>query len=488
MKHVIYAVFSLALFALTACPSAPTQPPKPQPTPTPVGTPVGAVSSKTIGVTGGMLSSSDGVIKLEIPAGAFLSDQNVGIQEITNNAPGRAGKAYRLTPEGTVFSKPVKLRFAYRNDEIVGSAPQLLSVAFQDSGGVWRMYRKPKLDLATKTITVETTHFSDWSKVEGSQLLPNTTKVKVGQSLQLKIVHCANYDNPDDIFIPLPGGETNECGYNIANFSAKNWSVDAKTGGNSSVGTVSATGTKADGTATYTAPATKPSKNPVAVSVEVADLTQEFSSLTLVANITIEDNTGWTGKIKYHEEGSIVTAPSKPMTGQIQDSYSFDETQEITKTNSSTPEYFWLDLNATSSSTYLETAYTRHESNQCSGGYLTEHWWEAQENLTGHETKSSSLYVASDGSYSMTFGSIGTKGVRKWKFHDKVTAVCPPPDPSYDTTSSSENSIGRVGKEAVLQGKIDPKNPNKLSGKLEFDSTQGDIPTRVTVIWEISRN
>ena len=485
MKFHIPGVLCLVLCWLTACPSTPN----PQtPTPTPIGTPVGAISSKTIGVTGGMMSSSDGTIQLEIPAGAIAGELSVGIQEITNNAPGRAGKAFRLTPEGTVFSKPVKLRFAYTDEEIVGSVPQLLSIAYQDAKGVWQMYRKPVLDNASKTITVETTHFSDWSKVEGSQLLPNTAKVKVGQSLQLKIVHCANYDDPDDIFIPLPGGETNECVYNIANLSAKNWAVNAKTGGNSSVGTVSATGTKADGTATYTAPATKPSKNPVAVSVEVADLTQEFSSLTLVANITIEDNAGWTGKIKYHEEGSIVKAPSAPMTGHVQDAYSYDETQEITKTNASAPEYFWLDLNATSSSTYFESAYTREESKICSGGYVTEHWWETQENLTGRETRSTSLYVASDGSYSITFSSVGTKGVRKSNNRDKVTAVCPPPDPSYDTTSSSENSIGRVGKETVLQGKIDPKTPNKISGKLEFEAEQDGIPTRVMVTWDILRN
>lgn len=157
-----------ALLALSACSPAGggqgTVPPAQEtPSPSPVGTPAGERLQVTIGPAGGSLSTPDGAVRVEVPPGALSGDQVLGLQPISTTAPGGTGRAYRLTPEGLTFARPVRLTFAYTAEDLVGSAPGALSLGFQDQRGVWQMYRRPTRDLAARTVSVETSHFSDWS-------------------------------------------------------------------------------------------------------------------------------------------------------------------------------------------------------------------------------------------------------------------------------------------------------------------------------------
>lgn len=69
--------------------------------------------------------------------------------------------------------------------------------------------------------------------------------------------------------------------------------------GNSSVRTLSATGTKGDGTASRTSPTEKPGK-PGTVDVE----DPPNGPLILVLNVTVTDETpGWQGKVTCTETG-----------------------------------------------------------------------------------------------------------------------------------------------------------------------------------------
>lgn len=150
------------VLALAACtPAKPGPNPHPKLEPTPVGTPVGSPVSQVIGVVGGSLESPDGKIRLEIPAGALAKDETVGIQEITNQAPGKFGKAYRLTPEGSKFAKPVRLSFRFTSEELRGTALELIRIAYQTKEGYWSPVPGQLPNLATGTVTVETDHFSD---------------------------------------------------------------------------------------------------------------------------------------------------------------------------------------------------------------------------------------------------------------------------------------------------------------------------------------
>src|SRR3989442_690804 len=71
---------------------------------TAVGVPIGLSDSLPIGTSGGTIASPDGRLEILIPANALSSITSIGIQLITNNTPGGAGIAYRLTPAGQLFN------------------------------------------------------------------------------------------------------------------------------------------------------------------------------------------------------------------------------------------------------------------------------------------------------------------------------------------------------------------------------------------------
>src|ERR1700733_11153177 len=58
---------------------------------TPVGTPVDSGVTQSIGSGGGTVSSADGRLQVTIPAGDLTSPTTIGVQAVTNNAPGGLG-------------------------------------------------------------------------------------------------------------------------------------------------------------------------------------------------------------------------------------------------------------------------------------------------------------------------------------------------------------------------------------------------------------
>ena len=271
------------------------------PVPTEVGTPIGQPVSKLIGAAGGELSSPDSAITVTVPAGAFADDKTVSIQEITNKAHGSKGRAYRIAPEGLDTPLPMTVQFRYDQETLRGTTLDALSIAYQDAAGVWHAGVRPNVNTNAMTIAVTTTHFSDWSLVTGVQILPNTARVKVGQGLPLKVMVCERevVDENDELIVPL-FGEMMGCEASPLNsFSTSKWSVNAVEGGTSTYGTVVADADRWSGKATYTAPATKPTQNVVAVSAlhDFIDGPQ-----TLVANITIDEEFSSCDAFKAVEE------------------------------------------------------------------------------------------------------------------------------------------------------------------------------------------
>jgi hypothetical protein len=258
------------------------------PIPTDVGTTIGQQVSKVIGPAGGELSSSDGAITVTVPAGAFADDKTVTIQEITNEAHGAKGRAFRIGPEGLDTPVPMTVRFHYTQETLRGTTLAALSIAYQDATRVWHSYSRPSVNTNAMTLSVPTKHFSDWSLVTGVQITPNTARVKVGQGLALKVVVCeyAAEDEFGDLFIPLPNTLIGCEDSPLNSFSTDTWSVNAVEGGSSTFGTVVPDADRWTGKATYTAPATKPTQNVVAVSARHQLIDQPQ---TLVANVTIDE-------------------------------------------------------------------------------------------------------------------------------------------------------------------------------------------------------
>lgn len=297
MRHrkIVSSIFHVALtLVLSACSEeAARSPLNPSPTTTAttaataVGTTIGSASTTTIGSGGGSLSSPDSRMTLSIPAGALTATTVIGIQPITNNAHGGIGNGYRLTPDGQTFQQPVSMRFTYTDQDLIGTAVEALGVAYQSSDGSWHWVNSPVVDTAARTVTVTTTHLSDYSFVEGVNLRPRSATVGVGETVALQIRHC--YPDDDASFLsecdeeqlaPLPTSAPTE------------WAVNGVPGGNSTLGTIGGD----HQSATFRAPQTKPTPNTVAVTARLVD---RRKVTFLQSNITIVDQREYTGTVRF---------------------------------------------------------------------------------------------------------------------------------------------------------------------------------------------
>lgn len=224
------------------------------------GIPTGGAVQKTIGPEGGTLASANGTLQLTIPAGAVAQATNFTIQSVTPTLPGLIGKqSFRLLPEGITFAKPVTLQFHYQEDELAGTSSQLLFMAYQGNDGIWKALPNTELDEATRTLTVNTTHFSDWGAFAEFFLLADREPLNAGESTNLTLV--GYYDDLHQ----APDAARSEVALTQQQVlqdpgKVRNWRVTGE-------GTVLGVGTKA----TYVAPGSDAPLRRAVVSVEVHD-------------------------------------------------------------------------------------------------------------------------------------------------------------------------------------------------------------------------
>ena len=162
------------------------------------GEAIGPIAEATIPTTGDTLASADERLTFDIPTGALGVPTTIPIQAIGNESPGGSGLGYRLSPEGSTFASPVKLTFRYAKADVDGGLPGDLRIDYQDGQGRWNAPKKRTLDEAAKTLTVEATHFSDWSLLSGFQLRPRSASVGAGKSIDLALVICQTGDAGSD--------------------------------------------------------------------------------------------------------------------------------------------------------------------------------------------------------------------------------------------------------------------------------------------------
>lgn len=261
---------------------APPPPGTRAPEPTALGVVLGDASQADIGPAGGQLVSPDGNLTVTVPPGAFDRVHTVAITPISNQAHGGLASAWRITPEGLNTPVPMTLEVRYGAAQVRGMSR--LAVATQGADGVWRVDAAQQHDAQQQRLRVQTTHFSDWSFVAGVQLRPGAAEVQTGRTLDLRVRHCAS------------GADTGTPGRHqlyacdddgASGVATSGWAVNGAAGGNSSVGQLSGN----DGFVarrTYSAPATLPAQNPVAVSVQYTDPFTNQQQ-TLVANLTVVD-------------------------------------------------------------------------------------------------------------------------------------------------------------------------------------------------------
>jgi hypothetical protein len=295
---------------------------------TAVGTSTGPAASQTIGPTGGSLTSGDGQLRVTIPAGALAAATNVTIEPITALAPWALGPAYRLGPVGLEFATPVSIAFHYDESQLVGTTPLLLWIVSQDSTGAWPYASAVVLDTTAKVLTAQSTHFSDWSIIEGMQLRPPSAEVDPGAHVALKLQYCHGGALGYDCDEPVPGPTTPDdddlpaMPTGMAGPDATSWAVNGVAGGSATYGFVDGSVHGAD----YVAPSDAPDdQNPVAVSLRVLDF-HGHPVTTVVSNIKVRGT-----RPTYHAVGGL-TQPAAPIAlyvvADVTDRLEFDFTQD----------------------------------------------------------------------------------------------------------------------------------------------------------------
>lgn len=292
MRKIACLTAALLLGLLGAC-SGGSRPAEPEPEPAPKGTPTGDPVTATIGPEGGSLTSADGRLTLNVPAGALAEDTQISIQPITSTAPHGVGGAWRLGPDGQTFAQPVQLVFRYSEAEAGGSVGGL-AVAFQDARGFWQAVGTATLDASARTLTVSTEHFSDWTLFEWLRLDPHSSTVKINQSIALTVLACVGKMDKETLLTSL----LPECRpVDRDDIILSNAAVNGVAGGNAAVGTVRLERP----VLTYTAPGQRPQPNPVAVSLEVESFSRLLvggvPKVLLVASVRVVAADTWAGTI-----------------------------------------------------------------------------------------------------------------------------------------------------------------------------------------------
>src|SRR5215813_361408 len=67
------------------------------------------VASAPIGRTGGTVTTPDGALTVDLPAGALSGTTEISVRERTSPADGEVGVVYEIGPTGTRFAMPVML-------------------------------------------------------------------------------------------------------------------------------------------------------------------------------------------------------------------------------------------------------------------------------------------------------------------------------------------------------------------------------------------
>ena len=269
------------------------------PTLTEKGKPAGEKISQKINKDGGKLVSADGRMELLIPPDAVSSKTNISIQPVTSTLTSGNGVAYELQPAGITFQKPLQITFHYTDREAQGVMQQLKAIAWQDDTGQWYQLDNSVVDTLNKTITGNITHFSTWVFFDSFLLQPTSARVKVNKQLDLIIV-CT---------LPRPETAGGVITDGVLPKSIRFLTyVDGVRGGNAVVGKTSAVIGNSIRNVKYTAPASVPDNNPVALSVEATNIRwngRNYSKLKLISNITIYDKS-YEIKVTGHNKENVL--------------------------------------------------------------------------------------------------------------------------------------------------------------------------------------
>jgi hypothetical protein len=228
-------------------------------------------------------------------------------------APGGLGRGFRFGPSGTKFNTPVTIKFHYTDDDIKGTLPQFIGIAFQDTDRIWYSLRNFKHDTINKIISTTTNHFTDFATFSDLVIVPGSENLKIGLSKDFRVMVLDDPSQGNELSAMTPAkSNENEVSplrkqHEVNAGLVKNWSANGVIGGNSQYGTIVPQGAHC----TYKAPSTKPSgsKNPVQLSAEInmrykdPVTNTDYGTLKLNAPVKIfDDSFSYTLQIIYNKK------------------------------------------------------------------------------------------------------------------------------------------------------------------------------------------
>lgn len=117
-------------------------------------------------VAGGTITAASGNVSVTLPAQALAAPVALTVAPLAN-PPGAAGlvggTAYDFGPNGTQFAQPVTLKIKYDAAQVSPAADPTLFRLHLLNGGVWEAVPGSSVDVATRTVTGTTTHFSSYA-------------------------------------------------------------------------------------------------------------------------------------------------------------------------------------------------------------------------------------------------------------------------------------------------------------------------------------
>lgn len=272
---------------------------------TSVGTPVGNPASKTIDASGGSISSPDGVLQLIIPAGALSTATNISIQPVTNEVSIGLYNSYSLTPNGQQFQKPVTLEFHYNDQDLDTVDAAGLSVAYQKDDQTWEAFTDVTIDTISKTVSIQSTHFTIFDLLPIIRISPEQAIVPVGKDLNIyeQIHFEANPNSSIPSLVRLTDKWENTRGSIASPTSQPVWAVNNIEGGNSKIGSIISQLQLNSINVTLPAIYTAPSKVPSPSTVWVTSTEQVGPhKLILRSKVTIVNGSGYHVKISFQTE------------------------------------------------------------------------------------------------------------------------------------------------------------------------------------------
>ncbi|AKD57913.1 hypothetical protein [Spirosoma radiotolerans] len=172
---------------------SPGQPDTSTGTPTEVGQPIGTPTTKTIGKSGGTISTPDGKLTLIFPVGALAKETPITVQPIQNKAINGIGIGYQFGPDTLTLNQPITFVYHYNENELVGTTPDALGLAGQDDRHIWTVKQSAVVDKTNRTITSKAKRLDRWAAlITYYQLTPVQDTVYLGQVRELTLNRCTD--------------------------------------------------------------------------------------------------------------------------------------------------------------------------------------------------------------------------------------------------------------------------------------------------------